>query len=1028
MTAKARFGALTTGWPVLAKGLWWVVRPGCTLVGLAASLVAVFAGPWWAGCGAALLMVVARTIRRPWLGLLAAVPAFVLVPVAGIALAARVVAGVAAVLVVGRGSWRNGLEGVAAGRRQSAGSVPTDDEARGSLSGLSSMSDDDAIEAVGTAGAAAWASADGRRIASAAGMMLSLALTGTAGPVRLPLDLDVVRLAVLEQALDMARKVVFAAAAVGLAAVLWSGWVDLAPWMVLDGGPIRASIAYALVFALAFRLSRRADRMGLLVLLLSAGLIVDAGLAGIVGGGCAAVAAVAGNAARPTVDGLVLGGPRPAEPGPGLRTGTRRGRRTWRAATEARRWESEYEACLWDEIVADPDESAALKAGALAALAEDALSRSKLQEAVRRAEEALAVAESAVLPRGLATRVHAAAGRAVLAAGDPDRARGLLASVVDERAYRTDAAVQEAWREAAHSQAGESGGAGYLARWDAARHEAARAGDLAALRDMLGTDLDISMVRDKATRAALITAQSRGHLELGELELRHGDARAAAKALRRALAGLSGPATEVERAVAHTLLGAATTRTSPDRALTDLGTGVRALEDSRGELADELHRRGLVLRHAGVYELVFDAAQTLQEQGLGSGPLAAEVVESLRRGSLATMLRAGSLDLGEPVRAVQQRIAALESTDSPDGAAELADAHRELSAQLSGLFADAYVPRRVRDTPVDPGDRHVLAFHLDDLTATRMRGHTVWTPPGRTAWIHPFDVTDSEILDLVTASDPEERRVRMSARQDDEQRGRWRALGAALLPPELRLLFRGLPEGALERVLVVPHGPLAALPWAAVGIDDGRPLLSVAEIQVVPSLALLDRPGDRPGLGTGPVAVHLAEVAARAEARTLAELPTNRAEDLGGFLDLLSTGPAGAYLATHGDGVGLAQAVTFAGGGRLSAGAALGQRWPDWVVFASCLVGRVDVDPGAEPLGLPISCMLGGARTVVGGVIEIGYGAGAQAARVAVRVARGEHPAAALRAEQLYRWRQDPSSPLTAWAGLVCLSRLGSEA
>jgi hypothetical protein len=93
-------------------------------------------------------------------------------------------------------------------------------------------------------------------------------------------------------------------------------------------------------------------------------------------------------------------------------------------------------------------------------------------------------------------------------------------------------------------------------------------------------------------------------------------------------------------------------------------------------------------------------------------------------------------------------------------------------------------------------------------------------------------------------------------------------------------------------------------------------------------------------------------------------------------------------------------------------------------VFASCLVGRIDHTLGAEPLGLPISCVLGGADTVVGGVVEVGYTAGALAARVALRLSRGAHPAAALRAEQLRQLERGARAPLTAWAGLICISRL----
>jgi hypothetical protein len=142
------------------------------------------------------------------------------------------------------------------------------------------------------------------------------------------------------------------------------------------------------------------------------------------------------------------------------------------------------------------------------------------------------------------------------------------------------------------------------------------------------------------------------------------------------------------------------------------------------------------------------------------------------------------------------------------------------------------------------------------------------------------------------------------------------------------------------------------------------------------------------------------------------------------FLRMVAQQPAGAYIAAHGDHEGMAQAVTFSCGGVLSAATALGHRWPPWVIFASCLVGRIDHTLGAEPLGLPVSCVLGGADSVIGGVIDVGYAAGALAARVAVRLSHGAHPAAALRTEQLRQLDRRATAPPIAWAGLICISRL----
>lgn len=192
----------------------------------------------------------------------------------------------------------------------------------------------------------------------------------------------------------------------------------------------------------------------------------------------------------------------------------------------------------------------------------------------------------------------------------------------------------------------------------------------------------------------------------------------------------------------------------------------------------------------------------------------------------------------------------------------------------------------------------------------------------------------------------------MTAEQNDEQIGRWAELGRRLLPFQLRQGIAALPAGTVERVTIVPHGPLSALPWAALRLDDSRPLVAVAELQVVPSLAFLRNGPPGPG-GTGPVVIHLADPASGRETRELALLQSRAAGSKEEFLHLLTQGPAGAYLAAHGKHEGLAQAVTFGRGGVLSAAAALGHRWPSWVVFASCLVGRIDHTLGAEPSGCP---------------------------------------------------------------------------
>jgi hypothetical protein len=85
---------------------------------------------------------------------------------------------------------------------------------------------------------------------------------------------------------------------------------------------------------------------------------------------------------------------------------------------------------------------------------------------------------------------------------------------------------------------------------------------------------------------------------------------------------------------------------------------------------------------------------------------------------------------------------------------------------------------------------------------------------------------------------------------------------------------------------------------------------------------------------------------------------------------------------------------------------------------------RVRQRSGSEPLGLAIACMIGGSRSVIGGVIEVEDETTAQIrTEVAAAVAAGAHPASALRRSQLAMLDHRAGTALVhEWAGLVCIS------
>ena len=182
------------------------------------------------------------------------------------------------------------------------------------------------------------------------------------------------------------------------------------------------------------------------------------------------------------------------------------------------------------------------------------------------------------------------------------------------------------------------------------------------------------------------------------------------------------------------------------------------------------------------------------------------------------------------------------------------------------------------------------------------------------------------------------------------------------------------------RLLIVPGEHLAYLPWAALLLDDDTTLLHRAVIQIVPSLNLLrPRQAER---DTGKVLAYLDAGSAKLveedgpgavgwrklESAVYLSRVHSRAE----FEQRLREEEYdGLYLGAHGYGDGLTQHIAFSDEVKLTAASALGLHWPRSMVFASCFVAKVEQPSGREPFGLAVACMLGGCRTVIGGVVEV---------------------------------------------------------
>ena len=221
-------------------------------------------------------------------------------------------------------------------------------------------------------------------------------------------------------------------------------------------------------------------------------------------------------------------------------------------------------------------------------------------------------------------------------------------------------------------------------------------------------------------------------------------------------------------------------------------------------------------------------------------------------------------------------------------------------------------------------------------------------------------------------------------------------------------------------LVIVPTGPLHAVPWGALPSLRGRP------VTVAPSLStwldLAQRPKQRRRKSTlvaGPGLRH-----ARAEVRGLHELLpdatvlTGKEATVDATLAALD-GATLAHVACHGR--FRADSPLFSSlelaDGPLTALDIQGLRAPDMLVLSACDVALSERHPGDELLGLSAALLASGTRTIVASVVPV-PDAAARRLMLAFhrRLAAGASPAAAL-AEAQAGLRADRS----ALAGFLCL-------
>ena len=477
----------------------------------------------------------------------------------------------------------------------------------------------------------------------------------------------------------------------------------------------------------------------------------------------------------------------------------------------------------------------------------------------------------------------------------------------------------------------------------------------------------------------------------------------------------------VVRAFVHALSAGYDSPAQESHALDMIRVGLQVVEDDRGTLRSEETRAAWIASQRELYAAVFLQLAGVKYQQGKAAELGLWLLESLHRSLTAGILIAGGvIEADNGLMAALTELSTAEAGALPNVAAD----GSPLTA--GGVGSDLATLRQrvrsmlgsVREAAViaDAIDTDALLARLGNRTAILYqcwRGDDGWTvhsvlvsaehgihvhcgqlspPPAEagTPWLTAagaFDAiadgnseTIASILDGVPVGDADY--------------PLWEEIAQALFPGSWRDLIGPASAGHDPELLVVPDGPIASLPLGALPGRDGRPLLESVPVAMVPSLSMLEPPGSRPGgHGGWPVAVVHRDDRAESELPATAREARHWAAASQSMLVIEADDQAGIEAALRGtpppdlivisahgtDGQpGGASAVrVFSREVRLKDGTVLSEEsalrlpWPPSVILASCSVGAATAGAGLEPSGLPLSCLLGGAATVIGGVAPI---------------------------------------------------------
>jgi hypothetical protein len=1051
---SSRWSRLTvpwSTWPAVARLLWLCGRP---LLGIAALVAIAGFGSVtvWLGVPLALIALAIRSARWPFLAFLAAVAIWPVSPPGAVLLAARALLGEAIVWWLGRrrAGWaaarRRGLAAVVAARLEAGGRVTgykAEDleSARAAFAEAVEGDDEDAVLERATAyGVAGWAAWRWWELLRLIGRVARGVTRGRwSGPVENAglFEREFMSMALMEELLDFLGRWAVLAVAAGVAFFTVSGGGLLG-----DGLDSKFAAAVATLLVAKPLTERRLFPLTAAFWAVVAWVALGSGAWELVA--IAIAAAFVTRAVRRLSETLNFRGRARWHGWPPPKRTPLRLRRHWQAASRAidagnerlgvemlkelaREASSDdvyFAAALGrtalveidlgrlqaaaahlDEISADSrrlEGTAAVAAGILAGeLGEYGRSARMLDEALDGLDSS-----SPLVPRATVARAEALAYD-----GDPDAALELIAAYgARPFALRGVAAMLEAQAAIAAAlvkRAGES------------REDEERAAKLLGQFDDLPDPNEAGLSLGPSATRRLQRARAQLFVLRGQLLLARKPSEAV-KYLQQAADLAAEAEDEGLRARAEVMRGSALARNgNAEIGMETISGGVDVLEARRTQLRAGERRAAMIAASEPLYAAALDGFLAAQRKGCEQAAVeGAKLVESLRQSALAATLRAGPLPLDPETQLLIERALSGEREG-----ADVEGLRALIGEQVSDRFAASYLPTAVTIGGLMQSCQdfdHVLSFHIPPAG---LPGWRVWISADGKVELGPIGAS-SEPLSLLAA-------IGAAGRLPDEHLHlplglpdsmmAWEQLGEELLPLGMRKALLAASPERPQRVLVVPDGPLALVPWAALRIG-GQPLVDSAVLQAVPALELA---GSTPRAApTKRILTHLTSAENGAElgalgGRDAVEVTTSRDAFLAA---LRSDRFDGAYVASHGSSLGLRQQIEFADGSGLSAASALAYEWPAWTVFSSCLVGRVEQMAGREPFGLAISCMLRGADTVFGSVVELSEEGAMVCGEATAGLAAGLDPGEALRAAQLRQLKRRRLSSIADGLGLVCIS------